>query len=59
MSVKGWFTLMILWLIVMLPLTFLGSLVGDRRERIEHPSRTTQMPRFIPEKRWYQSYSMR
>lgn len=50
---------MILWLIVMLPLTFLGSLVGDRRERIEHPSRTTQMPRFIPEKRWYQSYSMR
>ncbi|KAJ8661005.1 hypothetical protein O0I10_003227 [Lichtheimia ornata] len=58
MSVKGWFTLMILWLVVMLPLTFLGSLVGDRRERIEHPSRTTQMPRFIPEKRWYQSYSM-
>ncbi|KAI9322409.1 hypothetical protein BX666DRAFT_2022888 [Dichotomocladium elegans] len=58
MTVKGWMILVSLWLLVMAPLTFLGSFVGDRQERIEHPARTTQMPRFIPEKRWYQSYTM-
>lgn len=58
-SAKGWVMLTGLWLLVIVPLTFLGALVGDRRDRIEHPVRTTQMPRYIPEKRWYQEYGFR
>ncbi|KAI9258103.1 Endomembrane protein 70-domain-containing protein [Phascolomyces articulosus] len=57
-SVKGWLVLTIVWFLVSMPLTFLGAFVGDRRERIEHPARATQMPRFIPDKRWYQTYSI-
>ncbi|KAI9495121.1 Endomembrane protein 70-domain-containing protein [Zychaea mexicana] len=57
-SVKGWLVLTLLWFLVSMPLTFLGAFIGDRRERIEHPARVTQMPRFIPDKRWYQTYSV-
>ena len=58
-SVKGWIVLTLLWFLVSTPLTFLGAFIGDRREQIEHPARATQMPRFIPDKRWYQTYSVR
>ncbi|KAI8136664.1 hypothetical protein BJV82DRAFT_638652 [Fennellomyces sp. T-0311] len=57
-TVKGWLILVLVWFLVAIPLTFVGSSIGDRRERIEHPARSTQMPRFIPDKRWYQEYSM-
>lgn len=47
-------SLISLWIFVLLPLTCVGAYIGEKRERIEHPSRTTQIPRMIPAKRWYQ-----
>ncbi|ORY93753.1 hypothetical protein BCR43DRAFT_495268 [Syncephalastrum racemosum] len=57
-SFKGYVMIFILWLLVIVPLTFVGAYFGDHRDAIEHPVRTTQMPRFIPQKRWYQEYSV-
>ncbi|KAL7326661.1 hypothetical protein PS15p_208960 [Mucor circinelloides] len=53
-SFSGWASLISIWLFVLTPLTCIGAYFGERAERIEHPSRTTQIPRMIPKKRWYQ-----
>ncbi|KAI8066462.1 hypothetical protein BC940DRAFT_240290 [Gongronella butleri] len=58
-SFRGWMKLISFWLTAVVPLTFLGSWVGERQDRIENPVRTTQMPRLIPKKRWYQEYHIR
>lgn len=58
-SFSGWVSIISLWLFVLLPLTAAGAYIGERRERIEHPSRTTQIPRMIPAKRWYQLHFIR
>ncbi|CAO3594751.1 unnamed protein product [Absidia cylindrospora] len=57
-SFRGWLSLILLWGLLVVPLTLLGGYFGDRCERIEHPVRTTQMPRIIPNKRWYQQYNI-
>ncbi|CAG9766038.1 unnamed protein product [Ceutorhynchus assimilis] len=45
--------LLALWLLVSVPLTFLGAFVGFRKRAIEHPVRTNQIPRLIPEQSIY------
>ncbi|KAG2228934.1 hypothetical protein INT48_001509 [Thamnidium elegans] len=53
-SFSGWVSIFSIWIFVLLPLTCIGAYIGERCERMEHPSRTTQIPRMIPAKRWYQ-----
>ncbi|ORX58674.1 hypothetical protein DM01DRAFT_1318052 [Hesseltinella vesiculosa] len=55
-SFRGWTVVMFLWWLVVVPLTLIGGWLGERQGVIEHPVRTTQMPRLIPRKRWYQEY---
>jgi transmembrane 9 superfamily protein 2/4 len=47
------FTLLFLWFCVSVPLVFLGSYYGYRRETVTFPVRTNQIPRAIPEQSWY------
>ena len=44
---------MALWFGVSVPLTFLGAFLGFRRNVIEYPVRTADIPRQIPEQPWY------
>ena len=52
------FTLMFLWFGVSVPLTFVGSYVGYRKDPIEDPVRTNKIPRQIPEQAWWNSWLM-
>ncbi|KAK7597854.1 hypothetical protein V9T40_010079 [Parthenolecanium corni] len=45
-----------LWSCVSLPLTFVGSIFGFRKRTIEHPVRTNQIPRQIPEQSFYTQF---
>lgn len=45
--------LLALWWLVSVPLTFVGAFVGFRKRAIEHPVRTNQIPRLIPEQSVY------
>ncbi|CAG9825449.1 unnamed protein product [Phaedon cochleariae] len=45
--------LLALWLLVSVPLTFVGAFFGFRKRAIEHPVRTNQIPRLIPEQSIY------
>ncbi|CAH0380589.1 unnamed protein product [Bemisia tabaci] len=45
--------LLSLWLCVSVPLTFIGSFFGFRKRAIQHPVRTNQIPRQIPEQSVY------
>lgn len=45
--------LLALWFCVSVPLTFIGSFFGFRKRAIEHPVRTNQIPRQIPEQSVY------
>lgn len=47
------FTLLFLWFCVSVPLVFIGSFYGYRKETISHPVRTNQIPRQIPPQVWY------
>ncbi len=47
------FALLLLWFGVSVPLVFLGSYFGLKKERIEHPVRTNQIARQVPEQPWY------
>ncbi|XP_068596995.1 transmembrane 9 superfamily member 2 [Brachionichthys hirsutus] len=42
-----------LWFCVSVPLTFLGAYFGFKKAAIEHPVRTNQIPRQIPEQSFY------
>lgn len=42
------FALLVLWFGISVPLVFLGSYFGFRREAIELPVRTNHVPRQIP-----------
>ncbi|CAO3591192.1 unnamed protein product [Absidia cylindrospora] len=57
-SFRGWVLMVLMWVFLVVPLTLLGSYFGNQCEKIEHPVRTTQMPRLIPSKRWYQQYNI-
>jgi transmembrane 9 superfamily protein 2/4 len=45
--------LVVMWLGISLPLTLVGAFFGQRKALIEHPGRTNQIPRQIPEPLWY------
>jgi transmembrane 9 superfamily protein 2/4 len=47
------FTLLFLWFCVSVPLVFLGSFFGYKRETVTFPVRTNQIPRAIPVQQWY------
>lgn len=49
------FTLLFLWFCVSVPLVFLGSYFGYKRESFTFPVRTNQIPRAIPRQEWYLS----
>lgn len=42
-----------LWICVSVPLTFIGCYFGYRKQPYEHPVRTNQIPRQVPEQVWY------
>ncbi|CAG9835201.1 unnamed protein product [Diabrotica balteata] len=45
--------LLALWWLVSVPLTFVGAFFGFRKRALEHPVRTNQIPRLIPEQSVY------
>ncbi|XP_015601918.1 transmembrane 9 superfamily member 2 isoform X2 [Cephus cinctus] len=45
--------LLALWFCVSVPLTFIGAYFGFRKRPLEHPVRTNQIPRQIPEQSFY------
>ena len=47
------FVLMFLWFGISVPLTFMGSYMGFKREPLEEPVRTNKIPRQIPPQPWY------
>jgi len=47
------FALLVLWFGISVPLVFLGAYFGFRKETIELPVRTNQIPRQIPKQVWY------
>ncbi|DBA03293.1 TPA: hypothetical protein N0F65_011652 [Lagenidium giganteum] len=49
------FALLVLWFGISVPLVFLGSYFGFKAPAIEHPVRTNQIARQIPEQVWYLS----
>lgn len=46
-------SIFLLWICVSTPLVFVGSYFGYRADKIEAPSKTNQIARFIPEGPWY------
>jgi transmembrane 9 superfamily protein 2/4 len=47
------FALLCMWFGISVPLCFLGSYFGTRAPPIEHPVRTNQIPRQVPQQAWY------
>lgn len=45
--------LFLLWVCVSTPLVFVGSYFGFRADKIEAPTKTNQIARFIPDSPWY------
>jgi len=45
--------LLALWFCISVPLTFVGAYFGFKKQPIEHPVRTNQIPRQIPEQSFY------
>ncbi|KAG0324075.1 Transmembrane 9 super member 4 [Dissophora globulifera] len=47
------FALVVMWFGISLPLSVIGAFFGQRKAAIEHPGRTNQIPRQIPEPVWF------
>ncbi|KAF9962169.1 hypothetical protein BGZ70_008122, partial [Mortierella alpina] len=47
------FALVVMWFGISLPLNLVGAYFGQRKAVIEHPGRTNQIPRQIPDPVWY------
>ncbi|KAJ3043202.1 hypothetical protein HDV00_005522 [Rhizophlyctis rosea] len=47
------FALIAMWCLISVPLCFIGAYFGFKKPRIEHPVRTNQIPRQIPEQPGY------
>lgn len=47
------FALVVMWFGISLPLNIVGAYFGQKKAMIEHPGRTNQIPRQIPEPVWY------
>jgi transmembrane 9 superfamily member 2/4 len=45
--------LLCLWFCISLPLVYLGYYFGYRKQPFQHPVRTNQIPRQVPEQLWY------
>ncbi|XP_041357103.1 transmembrane 9 superfamily member 4-like [Gigantopelta aegis] len=45
--------LLCMWFGISLPLVFIGFYFGFRKQPYEHPVRTNQIPRQVPEQTWY------
>ena len=45
--------LLALWIGVSLPLVYSGYFFGFRKQPYQHPVRTNQIPRAVPEQKWY------
>ncbi|XP_050512537.1 transmembrane 9 superfamily member 4 [Diabrotica virgifera virgifera] len=45
--------LLLMWVFVSLPLVYLGYYFGYRKQPYQHPVRTNQIPRQVPEQHWY------
>ncbi|KAI8360777.1 hypothetical protein BD560DRAFT_473982 [Blakeslea trispora] len=58
-SFSGWMSFIFMWAILVVPLTTLGAYYGQKADRIEYPSRTTQIPRSLPAKPWYHANTIR
>ncbi|KNC84872.1 hypothetical protein SARC_02911, partial [Sphaeroforma arctica JP610] len=52
--VSAMITIIIIWASVF-PLVFLGYFFGYRKNAYDHPVRTNQIPRQVPEQQWYMS----
>lgn len=52
-ALPTFFTLLFLWFCVSVPLVFLGSFFGYKREVVQHPVRINLIPRQIPAQAWY------
>ncbi|XP_046575927.1 LOW QUALITY PROTEIN: transmembrane 9 superfamily member 4-like [Haliotis rubra] len=50
--------LLCMWFGIALPLVFLGYYFGYRKQPYEHPVRTNQIPRQVPEQTWYMNSSL-
>lgn len=50
---SSFFTLLFLWFCVSVPLVFLGSFFGYKKESMKFPVRTNQIARAIPVQVWY------
>ncbi|KAF5303086.1 hypothetical protein FQR65_LT08417 [Abscondita terminalis] len=46
-------SLLLLWFCISLPLVHLGYYFGYRKQPFQHPVRTNQIPRQVPEQYWY------
>jgi len=47
------FALLLMWLGISVPLVLCGSFFGYRKQPIEHPVRTNQIPRQVPVQPWF------
>ena len=47
------FAVLCLWLLVSVPLTFVGAYYGFKAEKVDFPVRVSSMPRQIPPQPWY------
>ncbi|CAG8439502.1 1799_t:CDS:10 [Ambispora gerdemannii] len=47
------FVLISIWSFISMPLSLIGAYFGYKKAVIEHPVRTNQIPRQIPEQSWY------
>lgn len=46
-------SLLLMWVFISLPLVFLGYYFGYRKQPYQHPVRTNQIPRQVPDQHWY------
>ncbi|KAI4465012.1 transmembrane 9 superfamily protein [Holotrichia oblita] len=46
-------SLLSLWFCISLPLVYLGYYFGYRKQPFQHPVRTNQIPRQVPDQHWY------
>jgi transmembrane 9 superfamily protein 2/4 len=47
--------LLCMWMGISFPLVFIGYFFGSRKQPYEHPVRTNQIPRQVPDQMWYLS----
>lgn len=46
-------SLLTMWVFISLPLVYLGYYFGYRKQPYQHPVRTNQIPRQVPDQHWY------